>query len=83
MTDSYNLSFGALSPDIEDQLRPQGFTLAGSANRIHRIDRYITFLGIHEILTESERMNARKRLAREIKAHAHQLPQGGEVGSNS
>jgi hypothetical protein len=65
---SYQIAFGALADDIEDQLKPQGLTLGSRASMIHRAAENISYLAIHGLLTDSEKDRARKRLMKEIKA---------------
>lgn len=64
---AFQITFGALAGDIEDQLRPQGLTLGSRASMIHRAAENISYLAIHGLLTDSEKDRARKRLMKEIK----------------
>jgi hypothetical protein len=66
----YGLEMGALSDDIEVQLRRQGLTL-GSVDSVRSVQGWadaITSLGIQELLTMAERDKARKRLMKRISA---------------
>jgi hypothetical protein len=66
----FGVSFGALSPTIEEQLREQGLKLDMDPALNELIQRHadqITVLEIHGILTEDETARARKRLLRIIK----------------
>lgn len=60
------LSFGAMSPPIEQQLQEQGLTLSMSAPKYERAADAIVFLRIHGYLTESTVNSARKKLIKEI-----------------
>lgn len=71
---AFQISFGALADDIEDQLRPQGLTLGSRASMIHRAAENISFLAIHQFLTDSEKDRSRKRLMKEIKAAVKVIP---------
>ena len=83
MSVSYGLTFGAMADDIEVQLRRQGLTL-GSKDSEHRIQRWadeITSLGIHELLTNSERDRARKRLMKVIRPLVRPVTPAGQEGA--
>ena len=64
------LSFGAMSPPIEQQLQEQGLTLGISAPKYERAADAIVFLRIHSYLTESAVNSARKKLIKEIAKEA-------------
>ena len=72
----YDISFGALCDDIEDQLQRQGFTLGDRAPLFERWATEISNLRIHGLLTEAESDRARKRLWKELTATAKPLPAG-------
>ena len=80
VTKAYGIAMGALSDDIEDQLRRQGLTLGvgPEADRIQRWANEITSLGLHELLTGAERDRARKRLLKEIRPLVRPLAIGVE-----
>jgi hypothetical protein len=74
----FGLEMGALSDDIEVQLRHQGLTL-GSIDSIKRVQGWadaITSLGIQELLTMTERNKARKRLMKRISALVQRKQEG-------
>ena len=78
MKRGYEIAFGALADDIEDQLQRQGWTLGDRAERFQRWADEISSLRIHELLTEAESDRARMRLWKQIAPHALPLPEVGE-----
>ena len=71
---AFQIAFGALADDIEDQLRPQGLTLGSRTSMIHRAAENISYLAIHGLLTDNEKDRARKRLMKEIKVAVKAIP---------
>ena len=70
------ISFGALSPRIDEQLRDQGFKLDMDPLQrayLQRDAHEVTRLRVRCILTEAESDKARKRILRIIKKQAKQL----------
>lgn len=67
------LSFGAMSPPIEQQLQEQGLTLGMSAPKFERAADAIIFLFIHTYLTPSAADSARKKLMKEIAKEVKEL----------
>lgn len=67
------LSFGAMSPPIEQQLQEQGLTLGISAPKYERAADSIVFLRIHSYLTQSAVDSARKKLMKEIAREARAM----------
>lgn len=67
------LSFGAISPPIEQQLQEQGLTLGVSAPKFERAADAIVFLRIHSYLTQSAVDSARKKLVKEIAKEVKEL----------
>jgi hypothetical protein len=73
---SVRVSFGALSPSIEEQLRNQGLKLdMDPVDRCHlQLDvNQVTRLRVRCILTEAESDKARKRILQVIKKQAKPL----------
>jgi hypothetical protein len=74
--DRFSVSFGALSPPIDEQLRQQGLTL--DMDPLHRchlqrdIDE-VTRLRVRCVLTKAESDKARKRIFQIIKKQARPL----------
>ena len=64
------ISFGAMSPPIEQQLNDIGYTLGKSAPKFERAADSIVFLWIHGYLTNSACDSARKKLIKEVAKEA-------------
>lgn len=67
------LSFGAISPPIEQQLQEKGLTLGMSAPKFQRAVDSIVFLWLHSYLTKAQVDSARKKLMKEIAKEAKDL----------
>ena len=74
MVDRFSVSVGALCDPIEDQLQRQGLTLGDAAKQIQGWANAITDLAIFELLTETERNRARRRLMKRISSRIQRLP---------
>lgn len=60
------LTFGALAPDLRDQLKRQGIKPPPYTEQWQKQDRAITLLAIHGLLTDAERTRCRRRLMKDI-----------------
>lgn len=72
----FSVSFGALSPPIDEQLREQGLKLDMDPllrGHLQRDADEVTRLRVRCILTEAESDKARKRILQIIKKHAKPL----------
>jgi hypothetical protein len=72
----FSVSFGALSPPIDEQLRQQGLKLGTDPLvrcRLQRDADEVTRLRVRRILTEAESDKARKRILQIIKKQAKPL----------
>jgi hypothetical protein len=70
------ISFGALSPTIEEQLRDQGFKLDMDPKlrtHLQRDSDQVSRLRVRRILTEAESDKARKRIFQIIKKQVKPL----------
>jgi len=70
------ISFGALSPRIEEQLQEQGLRLDMEPLQRHHLQRdvdEVSRLRVRCVLTESESDKARKRIMQIIKKQARPL----------
>lgn len=61
------IDYNALSDDIELQLNTQGYTLNDHADTVQKIADAINMCYLHNIITEGECRNARKRLYKKLK----------------
>jgi hypothetical protein len=71
-----HVSFGALAPTIDEQLREQDFKLDMDPTQRARLQSHVdsvTDLRIHSILTEGESDKARKRIMKIITKHVRPL----------
>jgi hypothetical protein len=67
MTDDICIEFGALAPNISEQLATQGVVIAeNSANAFDDLARSLVLLHLHGLIPDSVRDNARKKLMKQI-----------------
>lgn len=71
--ENLTLSFGAMSPPIEQQLQEKGLTLSMSSPKFQRAADSIVFLRTHGCLTDSAVNSARKKLVKEISKEVKRL----------
>lgn len=65
----FSITFGALSPTIVKQLANQGLKIkSGYARRIQRLADAITLLAVSGVLSDTEKVRARRRLMGKIRA---------------
>jgi hypothetical protein len=72
MTDQFTITFGALAPPIGKQLKEQDIVISiDDEDRFEKIAWSITHLHLHNIIPDSVRDNARKKLMKKISMCVH------------
>ena len=71
---TFTIEFGALASHIEQQLKEQGIIIPiAEACRFENIAFSITMLHLQDIIPDSVRNNARKKLMKKISASVHKV----------
>ena len=71
------LVHGCLSPKYEEQANKQGYTLGEKAKEVEKMRDAINILFMHDVLTDSQRWNAFRRLQSKIIVPNLQKMEGG------
>jgi hypothetical protein len=74
MTNQFAITFGALAEPIGDQLEEQGITISKqNEDRFEKLAWSITHLHLNDIIPDSVRGNARKKLMKKISRCVHKV----------
>ena len=74
MTEHFTVEFGALARHVGIQLKEQGIVIPyEDAERFEDIAYSIVFLHLQDIIPDSTRDNARKKLMKKISASVHRV----------
>ena len=72
--DKFTITFGALAEPIGDQLEEQGVSIPKKdEDRFEKIAWSITHLHLNDIIPDSVRDNARKKLMKKISVSVHRV----------
>ena len=78
MTSKVSICYSALADNIEYQAKKQGYTLGKDARFVQRELTSINLLYLNDILTDTEKNNALKRLDKQIQATVKERRKEGD-----